>query len=483
MNRKYRRKSAWQKGKIVKQHKHHSIISTKELLKNSCRSQKSESHQATESSVPDSAVFMDEKCTSEDESKLLGYVNSVPQVGHSPGRTNDSTSGENQNEASSHSNHILQTESVDVDRSVLKIPKTRRPLYISHWLEPTPDDFKLVADSVEGVRQLLRKYCDDDDDLVLIKRCNKKSRKRSHPSCEVRLARRLASVMCDLECLELKIVTNTKRAREKLYKELQDFENRSADYTDPDEAFWLNEKEPAEIPETQASQNSEILDDTELPQTQVTEPGDASEDLQLISASGRKLRNRRVEDSTARETLYELVTSEESTEDDFDESDNWVMPKNWKNAKKRRITPAVLNSGKKKHASEEHHQQQPPQQHQPPVKHDESSNMVGKCLAETGILGDQKPATKKQSTMTAAALRVKKCLFFQNEASSSEANRQLEWEMNRQKLVNSAASKGAAVQLPAVTTLPSKTILDNKHRIINNDSGKITVSTVSATDN
>jgi hypothetical protein len=160
--------------------------------------------------------------------------------------------------------------------------------------------------------------------------------------------------------LELKIDTNIKRARENLYKELPDLENRSADYTDPDEAFWLNEKEPSEIPE---------IDDTELPQTQVTEPGDTSEDLQLIYASGRKLRNRRVKYSTAREKLSEPDTSEESTEDDSDERDNWVMPKNWKNAKKRRITPAVLNSGKKKHASEEH---------QPPVKHDESSNMVGK---------------------------------------------------------------------------------------------------------
>jgi hypothetical protein len=57
---------------------------------------------------------------------------------------------------------------------------------------------------------------------------------------------------------------------------------RSADYVDPDEAFWLNEKEPVEIPECytpqiQASQNSDVLEDTELPETQVTDPGNTSE--------------------------------------------------------------------------------------------------------------------------------------------------------------------------------------------------------------
>jgi hypothetical protein len=52
------------------------------------------------------------------------------------------------------------------------------------------------------------------------------SRKRSHPSCEVKLAHRLASLMSDLDSLELKILTNTKGARERLHKEWQDFKNR-----------------------------------------------------------------------------------------------------------------------------------------------------------------------------------------------------------------------------------------------------------------
>jgi len=58
---------------------------------------------------------------------------------------------------------------------------------------------------------------------------------------------------------------------------------RPSDYVDPDEAFWNNEKEPAEtsecqIPETQLSQTSDVLEDTELPQTpQVTDPDDTAE--------------------------------------------------------------------------------------------------------------------------------------------------------------------------------------------------------------
>lgn len=68
-----------------------------------------------------------------------------------------------------------QTESLHENKdSNVKKPKIRRPLYIPYWLEPNPDDFKLVADSVEGVRQLLTKYCDDD--LVLIEQLNKKVR-------------------------------------------------------------------------------------------------------------------------------------------------------------------------------------------------------------------------------------------------------------------------------------------------------------------
>jgi hypothetical protein len=71
---------------------------------------------------------------------------------------------------------LYQTKSVDQDKnSVLEVPKTRRPLYNPHWLVPNPDDFQLVADSVEGVRQLLTKYSVDDDS-VLFKRFDKKVR-------------------------------------------------------------------------------------------------------------------------------------------------------------------------------------------------------------------------------------------------------------------------------------------------------------------
>lgn len=58
---------------------------------------------------------------------------------------------------------------------------------------------------------------------------------------------------------------------------------RPTDYVDPDEAFWNNEKEPAETsecqtPETQLSQTSDVLEDTEVPHTpQVTDPGDTAE--------------------------------------------------------------------------------------------------------------------------------------------------------------------------------------------------------------
>jgi hypothetical protein len=68
-----------------------------------------------------------------------------------------------------------------------------------------------------------------------------------------------------------------------------------------------------------------------------------------------KLRNCHLEDPTTREKLAELAASEESTEDDADEIENWVMPNNRKSTstKRKRNNPVLLNCSKKKHASEE----------------------------------------------------------------------------------------------------------------------------------
>ncbi|PNF19414.1 hypothetical protein B7P43_G03629, partial [Cryptotermes secundus] len=101
--------------------------------------------------------------------------------------------------------------------------------------------------------------------------------------------------------------------------------------------------------------------------------------------------------------------------------------------------------------------------------------MVANSMPDIEILDDvSKPITEKHPTMSASALRVKKRLFFQNEASNSEANRQLEWEKNRQKLVNLAANKAAAEQSTVATS--ATVIVDNMNKIILDGSGKITVS-------
>jgi len=52
------------------------------------------------------------------------------------------------------------------------------------------------------------------------------SGKRCRPLCEVKLFRQLSSLLSDLDCLEIKILTNTRSAREKLYKEWVEFNNR-----------------------------------------------------------------------------------------------------------------------------------------------------------------------------------------------------------------------------------------------------------------
>ena len=50
--------------------------------------------------------------------------------------------------------------------------------------------------------------------------------KRFRPLCEVKLFHQLSSLVSDLECVEIKILTNTRSAREKLYKEWVEFRNR-----------------------------------------------------------------------------------------------------------------------------------------------------------------------------------------------------------------------------------------------------------------
>jgi hypothetical protein len=292
MNRKHRRRTAWKRGKIIKQHRHPHLEHSKRSLKSSYKSPEtnvisltSKSDHTDENSVPGSAVHEDETCLNEDDSKLLGNVNSSPHTRHFPERVNERLSWEADNEHSSNtSSHIntnsetgeietsairslgselrvtsckneskdmdlnssqtvvsenlytsgsesqfkrcsgdyvesalcshlkskevcdvsgdmkvdplilrikndstvkesewtvekvpsYQTESVDENKdNVIKMPKIR-PLYNPYWLEPNPDDFRLVADSVEGVRQLLTKYCDDD--LMLIEQLDKKVR-------------------------------------------------------------------------------------------------------------------------------------------------------------------------------------------------------------------------------------------------------------------------------------------------------------------
>jgi hypothetical protein len=66
-----------------------------------------------------------------------------------------------------------------------------------------------------------------------------------------------------------------------------------------------------------------------------------------------KLRHRVI----IREKYDDLVTSDELSEDDSDESDNWVMPKSRKSRsiKRKRMNLVTPNSLKKQHTSEEVH--------------------------------------------------------------------------------------------------------------------------------
>jgi len=69
-----------------------------------------------------------------------------------------------------------QTQNIHEDsNAVIKVSKTRRPLYNPHWLEPNPDDFRLVVDTVDSMRQLSMKFCHDDS-VVMSRQSNNKVR-------------------------------------------------------------------------------------------------------------------------------------------------------------------------------------------------------------------------------------------------------------------------------------------------------------------
>ncbi|XP_069669415.1 uncharacterized bromodomain-containing protein 10-like isoform X2 [Periplaneta americana] len=317
----------------------------------------------------------------------------------------------------------------------------RRPLYNPYWLVPDPDDFTLVADSVEGVRQLLEKYCNNDD-LPLSERLdNIKTQRGKYPSCEVRLSRRLTALLSDLESVELKMIVNVRMTREKLFSEWKDHLNRPADYEDPDEAFWLDEKEPVDVPEcftpeAPCPSNLDVVENVELPEIK-------TEDEHFVEG-GMKLRNRNLEDRR-----LNIESPEDSTEEDSDESDNWVMPKKRKRKRNKvlKITDSSLQACS--------------------VMTEEQSCRQGECKQST-VTADSEPEIEilevPKCPLETPVLRVKKRLFQQQEkVSSTEANSQFKLEKNSETFLKSVSRKQASSETnsPITPTSNSKTILYN----------------------
>ncbi|XP_069694333.1 uncharacterized bromodomain-containing protein 10-like [Periplaneta americana] len=330
----------------------------------------------------------------------------------------------------------------------------RRPLHNPYWLAPDPDDFTLVADSVEGVRQLLGKYSNSDD-LPLSERLdNVKARRGKYPACEARLVRRLTALLSDLESVELKMIMGIRMTREKLFSEWKSHLNRPADYEDPDEAFWLDEKEPVDVPEcftpeAPCPQNLDAVEDFELSEVKTED--------EHLTEGGMKLRHRNQEDR-----LLNIESSEDSTEQDSDESDNWVMPRHRK--RKRSKTLKMIGSPLqpcKKRA----------------VMIEVQSRKQDECKQST-VTADSEPEIEileiSKRPLEMPALRVKKRLFQEQEISSTEAN-QFKLDENSKKFVNSVSNKPVTSKTNSHST-PTRIIIDSNSKIILDDNGVITNS-------
>lgn len=194
---------------------------------------------------------------------------------------------------------------------------SRRPLHRPpRSVKPNKDQFKLVADSVEGIRCLIDDFCDADMQLLQGRGSN------------AGLVSKLQSILTQLEPIESKINISVYNVRTKMQQEWMDFMNRGGDYVDPGLSFWERRHQ---------------IESEEKPVEMINNSVTTTEEEK------RETRERR----TKRETQYKMLQvgnedaensdshRESSDENDDNSSDEWLTEVEKRRRRKKKPTISV----------------------------------------------------------------------------------------------------------------------------------------------
>ncbi|XP_063229611.1 uncharacterized protein LOC134534880 [Bacillus rossius redtenbacheri] len=232
-------------------------------------------------------------------------------------------------------------------------------IYDPHWLSPENSGFEVVVDSYQALNELISRLSGETSDQNL---CNAKTPKKKLPKCEAELVQELQILASNLKEFEAEFIACMKRAREKMYKEWQEYQTRPDDFVDPSDAIWTLSSDQHDVVDEKVDdkiQNSISQLDSAVKENHHEEiPEHKSEELDGRERYSRRAR-RKVDFANAQmqgvlndDLQLDLLVSdiddyeeeaEGEEEGDDDDDDVWEMP-----GKKKKVTNPKPRGRKRK---------------------------------------------------------------------------------------------------------------------------------------
>lgn len=210
--------------------------------------------------------------------------------------------------------------------------KQKRPHFNPERMLLGAEHFELVADSVQGVRDLIDSLCEEDDNVGLLQRL-RKSASSTKPPCEEKLANKLEELVNEIESLEVKMESNAQKLRWKLFDEWDEFQKKSHEVKDEAENYWLTvfksgmDDTASEVKTEIKHEKSDSLITCESPQTVKCEKQDQSLDtVDDESQTGYDIRHSLRAKKPKVDTPQPTWLSSEDESSDEMQDDVWEMP-------------------------------------------------------------------------------------------------------------------------------------------------------------
>ncbi|KAK3913182.1 hypothetical protein KUF71_022636 [Frankliniella fusca] len=235
--------------------------------------------------------------------------------------------------------------------------RQKRPHFNPDWLLLGAEHFELVADSVEGIRNLIDSLCEEDDNVGLIQRLKNSSGSFQ----EEKLEQRLQELISETCFFEVKMESNARKLRWKLFHEWEEFKNKPLNGKDDAELHWLKifesglevheslqeVKVKVEMKEDKSTDN---LDDAKNVKTEnCAEPEPQAEHADDESETGCDIRHSlRAKKPKIDNPQHNWMSSDSEEESDEDEEDAWEMP-----SRRKKKKPATGRSRKNKKDDDE----------------------------------------------------------------------------------------------------------------------------------